>query len=338
MKPRHSRRIVTAAALLLTASQTWAWGATGHRTISTIAAQSLPAAMPAFLRTAEAAALIGELGREPDRSKGAGLSHDRNLDPGHWVNLADSGKVADQVALDPPPATRDRYAAALRAARMSEYEAGYLPYTIIDGWQQLRKDFAYWRALTAMAGRATGADKTWLEQDRRLREMLILRDLGTWTHFIGDGSQPMHVSVHRSAWGDYPNPEGFHQNTSFHADFEGRFVADTVSPAEVAAALPPPRSLDCQVERRVGEYLLATHTQVKEVFRLEKSGAFAEQGTSAGRRFVVSRLAAAAAEARDLIAAAWQCSAEASVGYPPVLAREVEEGKAFPLPELRGRD
>jgi hypothetical protein len=25
---------------------------------------------------------------------------------------------------------------------------GYLPYSIVDGFQPLRKDFAYWRALT----------------------------------------------------------------------------------------------------------------------------------------------------------------------------------------------
>ena len=35
---------------------------------------------------------------------------------------------------------------ALRAAGTDEYRAGYLPYAIIDGWQQLVMDFAYWRA------------------------------------------------------------------------------------------------------------------------------------------------------------------------------------------------
>ncbi len=30
----------------------------------------------------------------------------------------------------------------------AQYKAGYLPYSIVDGFQQLRKDFAYWRALT----------------------------------------------------------------------------------------------------------------------------------------------------------------------------------------------
>ena len=28
----------------------------------------------------------------------------------------------------------------------SQYDAGYVPYAIVVGWQQIRKDFAYWRA------------------------------------------------------------------------------------------------------------------------------------------------------------------------------------------------
>ena len=48
-----------------------AWGATGHRMISQLAIQNLPAEIPAFLRTEKATEFIGELGREPDRSRGA---------------------------------------------------------------------------------------------------------------------------------------------------------------------------------------------------------------------------------------------------------------------------
>ena len=38
-------------------------------------------------------------------------------------------------------------AAALlaRAVGRTQYSAGYLPYSIVDGWQQLVKDLAYWR-------------------------------------------------------------------------------------------------------------------------------------------------------------------------------------------------
>ena len=104
-----------------------------------------------------------------------------------------------------------------------EYQVGFLPYSIVDGWQQLQKDFAYWRADVAAERSVTSkADRAWFARDRRLREMIVLRDLGYWSHFVGDASQPMHVSIHRDGWGDYPNPEGYSATKGFHGAFEGR--------------------------------------------------------------------------------------------------------------------
>ena len=49
-----------------------AWGATGHEWVSGITIEKLPDSVPAFIRTPEAAAEIAVMGRELDRSKGAG--------------------------------------------------------------------------------------------------------------------------------------------------------------------------------------------------------------------------------------------------------------------------
>jgi hypothetical protein len=62
----------------------WAWGATGHEWISGIAIEKLPDSLPAFVRTPEAAAEVAVMGRELDRSKGAGKTHDAERDPGHY--------------------------------------------------------------------------------------------------------------------------------------------------------------------------------------------------------------------------------------------------------------
>ena len=64
------------------ASQALGWGATGHEWISGIAIEKLPDDVPAFVRTADARAEITLIGREPDRSKGAGATHDKERDPG----------------------------------------------------------------------------------------------------------------------------------------------------------------------------------------------------------------------------------------------------------------
>src|SRR5580698_5545716 len=70
-----------------------AWGTTGHREINLDAARSLPASLPAFLRTPEAIAEIEALGPEEDVLKGSGESWDRDYDPGHFVDVGDDGTI-----------------------------------------------------------------------------------------------------------------------------------------------------------------------------------------------------------------------------------------------------
>src|SRR5712671_374062 len=87
----------------------WAWGATGHEWISGIAIETLPDSLPGFVRTTEAAAEIAVMGRELDRSKGSGRTHDAERDPGHWVDLSEDGAVMGVLAMDALPVTREDY-------------------------------------------------------------------------------------------------------------------------------------------------------------------------------------------------------------------------------------
>jgi hypothetical protein len=88
----------------------WAWGATGHEWISGIAIEKLHDSVPAFVRTPEAAAEIAGMGRELDRSKGAGKVHDAERDPGHYVDLGDNGEVMGVIPLSKLPPTREALA------------------------------------------------------------------------------------------------------------------------------------------------------------------------------------------------------------------------------------
>src|SRR3954447_14163299 len=184
-----------------------AWGNTGHRMIGELAMGALPAETPAFLRTRQAMLDVGELSREPDRSKGAGKLHDQDRDPGHFIDLDDDGKVLGGPPMLPLQATRADYETQLRAAGLDEWKTGYLPYSILDRYQQLTTDFAYWRVLKAAeANPAWKEHKAWFTQDRVRREALIQRALGELSHFIGDGSQPLQVTSHFNGWGDGANP------------------------------------------------------------------------------------------------------------------------------------
>src|SRR5437763_430431 len=109
-------RAALAAGVSLSCGQALAWGATGHRLIGREAISALPAEVPAFLRTPAAVDAVGELGREPDRWKGAGKAHDADRDPAHFVDVGDDGAIFGGPALGALPETRANYDAALRAA------------------------------------------------------------------------------------------------------------------------------------------------------------------------------------------------------------------------------
>lgn len=328
-----------ALALLLIAAPTpvLAWGATGHRMVGVAAMKALPGEVPAFLRTTGAVADVGELSREPDRSKASGKIHDSDRDPGHYIDLDDEGKILGGPRLDAMPPTRADYEKALQAAGTDSWKAGYLFYSIVDRRQQLAKDFAHWRVLVAAErNRAWRAHRAWFKADRVRREAQILRTIGELSHFVGDGSQPLHVSVHYNGWGDFPNPEGF-TTAKVHGPFEGEFVAGSVKMAAVQAKMAPFAACACSAEARATRYLVATGALVQPFYALEKAGGFTAADPR-GVAFVTTQLAAGASELRDVIVEAWRDSAKSQVGWPAVNVADVEAGKVDPYISLTGAD
>ncbi len=316
------------------ASQTaYAWGPDGHRMISELAVKNLPADVPSFLHTPEAAHEAGYLGPEADRERGAGESFDAEHSPAHFVDVSDDLTILGGPKLKSLPQTREQYDTALRAVGSDQYKAGYLPYAIVQGYQLLTKDFSYWRVDVAGEKFAkTNAQRAWYAQDRAMREKIALHDLGTWSHFVADGSMPMHASVHYNGWGNFPNPEGFTQE-HVHVPWENAYVHDYITDADVAAAMPAAHACSCTVDARVAAYLSATQAQAAPFYRLEKAGAFAKH-TPEGKAFTAKQIALAAAELRDMIADAWRASADQSVGYPAIKVSDIEAGKADPYSEL----
>ncbi|WP_372706827.1 S1/P1 Nuclease [Brevundimonas sp.] len=338
------KRILIAAAVLSLAvipASVSAWGSTGHRMIGMAAVRGLPDDLPAFLRSPAAAAEIGELAREPDRTKGAGQPHDRERDTAHFVDMIDDGRImnAQGPSIDALPTLKSEYDAALIAAGESVNDAGYLPYAIMDGWQQLSRDFAYWRVLNAMEARETDPGKrAWYSEDRIRREALILRDAGYLAHYIGDGSQPHHTTIHYNGWDrDTPNPEGFTTSRQTHGAFEGAFTARVARLDAVESAMTAPKLDGFELRPRVATYLKTTLAEVTPFYRLEKAGGFRDADPR-GATFATARLAAAASELRDMIATAWRASADVSIGWPAVKVAEVQAGTADPWLAMYGED
>jgi len=101
--------VVLLLAVFALASDCWAWGAAGHEWVSSIAIEKLPDSVPAFVRSPEAVAEIAILGRELDRSKGAGRTHDAERDPDHYIDLAGNGDVMGVLPLARLPETGEAY-------------------------------------------------------------------------------------------------------------------------------------------------------------------------------------------------------------------------------------
>lgn len=329
------------AAVLAAPAVVSAWGSTGHRLIGVAAVRALPEELPAFLRTAAAAAEVGELSREPDRSKGGGQPHDRERDTAHFVDMIEDGRIMTEqgMSIDALPRLKSEYDAALLAAGIKVDDAGYLPYAIMDGYQQLVRDFATWRVLYAAEARESDPGKrAWYREDRVRREALILRDMGYLGHFIGDGAQPHHTTIHYNGWDrDTPNPEGFTTSRQTHGAFEGAFTARVARLDAVEAAMAAPALDGFDLRARVPAYLRTTLGEVTPFYALEKAGGFAD-GDPRGAAFATERLAAGAAELRDLIVLAWRDAADDSIGWPAVKVAEVEAGTADPWLAMYGAD
>jgi len=315
-----------------------AWGAMGHRLIGKLAIEALPSDMPAFLTSADTAAAVGELAREPDRWRDSGRTHDSDRDPAHFIDLDDSGVALGGPALSALPETRAAYETALRAAGTDSWKAGYLPYAIIDGWQQLEKDLIYWRIDRAAAEKvANPAHRAWFRADMAERQALAVRDLGILAHYVGDASQPMHVSIHYNGWGaNQPNPQGY-TNNHIHVPFEGPFVYAYVDAAMVRADMTPYRDCHCQIAAWTADYLGETRTQVIPLYELYKTVGF-ETGDARWRVFAAARLAAGADALRDAVIDAWRASATGKAAWPAVSVADVEAGRVDPYDSLYGAD
>ena len=350
---------LTGVCVLLASCHAWSWGHTGHVEISRIAIDKLPDEIPFFVRNGLSEAAIGELGPEADESKTTGIVtgissngniqtartvHDAERDPGHFVDVDDNGVVVGGVVpLANLPATREAFDTEQRtgAPVQTQYSGGYLPYQILDGFQQLRKDFGMWRAFRAgLATAKTLSDREYFLTHLALREQLIIRDLGYWSHFVADASQPMHVSIHFNGWGNFPNPSGF-TTKPIHAPFEGSFVRNFIDFRKVAEAVRPYTDRGVStMEQRVPLYLEETLAQVVPTYQAALNSGNDNYATAQPQEvaIVTKQLAAGAAELRDEIVDAWHQSESVTVGFPLVSVADILTGKVVVTPVTFGAD
>jgi hypothetical protein len=294
--PFFSRLFLPAAATLLlacAASQpAHAWGNGGHRMINRLAANSLPADVPAFLRTPEAIAEIEYLGPEPDRWRSPTEPELVAAQaPEHFIDL----ELAD--ALGPLPRRRLDFEAHVYASGQRPEKIGLQPWVTTEVWERLKAAMREYRSLTAR------------HADTRPVEQAILFYAGWLCHYVGDGSQPLHVTIQYNGWVG-ANPNGYTTEHQIHWQFEGPFVEANLHDPEVQAAMTPVQAIKGDLFDAYVAYLRQSKTHVEKVYQLEKAGGWTGAGTAESRAFTAERLAAGASMLRDMIYSAWLESAK----------------------------
>jgi hypothetical protein len=260
--------------------------------INKLAASNLPADAPAFLRAQTAVEEIEYLGPEPDRWRSkAEPELNAAQAPEHFIDL----ELAD--ALGPLPRKRLDFEAKVFAAGQRPETIGLQPWETDEVWERLKAAMREYRGILAAGGNTKPV------------EAAIIFYAGWLGHYVGDGSQPLHVTVNYNGWTG-PNPNGYTTAHGIHHLFEGPFVAANIHAAEVQAKITPAKAIDGDVFDAYVAYLRHSATYVEKVYQFEKAGGFIGAGTQESRDFTAERLAAGASMLRDLIYTAWLDSAQ----------------------------
>jgi hypothetical protein len=264
--------IATFLALTL-APPAGAWGEEGHRYINRVAAEHMPEDMPAFFRNA--AARLSFLGPEPDRwrdNKELYKALSSVNGPDHFINI---DKPENFEAM---PNDRYLYSDWLRASGKDPKDIGFLPYSILEGFQKVEVLFRMWREPQHFA------ERDQIEQN-------IIYYAGVLGHYVADGSQPLHATIHYNGWSTSSNPQLFTREP-LHWRFEGEFVKAQIKQEDFSSLVKPATKLQDPFAEIV-KYLVDSYNHVPELYRMDKTARWDGNNRNAdSKKFVAERLAA----------------------------------------------
>ena len=263
-----------------------AWGEEGHRYINRVAAEHLPEDMPAFFRNA--GTRLSFLGPEPDRwrdSKELFKALSEVNGPDHFIDI---DKPENFEAL---PNDRYAYADWLRAKGKDPKDIGFLPYSILEGYQKIQVLFRMWR------DRQNEAERDQIEQN-------IIYYAGVVGHYVADGSQPLHTSIHYNGWSTSSNPQ-LYTREPLHWRFEGEYVKAQIKPEDFTGLVKTASRLQDPFAD-IMKYLLQSYDRVPDLYRMDKTARWDANNRNAdSKKFVAERLAAGSQMLANLWYTAW---------------------------------
>jgi hypothetical protein len=321
------------AVCLAAPSSVRAWNYPGHRIVNQVALASLPGDFPAWVRTPENAERIAFLAGEPDRWRNTHaelLEHYNGLD--HYFDLEEvayagldvatlphfrydfvvqfaAGRAAHLSLFPRPDPEKNRAAGHPANADHSLEWPGFLPWAIAEYYAKIQSAFSYLKAFEQAGAPGEIANA----------QADIVYMMGVMGHYVGDGAQPLHTTIHHHGWVG-PNPQGYSTQYGFHSWIDGGFIAKAgitdaellprVASAPTIDVTPRPDGRD-PVFVAVVDYLVGSGKLVEPLYRLEKEKKLEGTGpdSAEGRAFIDAQLLRGGQMLGSLWLTAWRHAA-----------------------------
>lgn len=292
-------RCIALMALALHPATASAWGERGHTAIDRAAVTALPDDGPVFLQ--KYIDYIGDSASIPDTWRSASEPFAKiDEDPNHgWFR-------EQSPIMMHPPRSRYEYVLALSrehdriaktdpvaAKRINVRWTGTLPYAAMEAYGRLVSGMRWMRRRQAQ-----GADVRSLEQTCAF----YVAWLG---HYIGDGAQPLHISIASDGWLG-ANPKAYTRDRTIHARFETAYVESIgLKDSDLVSRMPAVSRLQGDLFGEVLTFLNRSGDQLETVYELDKRSAFADPKNEQARKLIFDRTTAGAAMLRDMVYRAW---------------------------------
>ena len=290
-----------------------AWDEDGHIIVTRVAWEKLPPEMPDWLRSEKVRTRLEYLSAEPDRWRGQHNIHlDHDNSPDHYIDAEDLEPFGLTLKTLPPlrrefldllatkRATGDVKEPPRNAKKDREYTQlvpGMLPWEIAELQWMLA---ASWTTLKTYEQYRSRVTDDMIDNARQN----VIYHMGILSHFVGDGSQPLHITRHHHGWVG-PNPKGYTMDHSFHAHIDGGVIAlHCITKESLIPRARPPKPVSTKnYWPEICTYLEETFQKLEPLYELEKSG---DLERPAGKAFIEDRLL----EGGAMLAGVWVAAYE----------------------------
>ncbi len=188
---------------------------------------------------------------------------------------------------------------------------GFLPCNIMENFDKVQIRFLP----------PQGARKKWRtpEEVANAQSKTSSTSWACMGHYVGDASQPLHVTVHHHGWvGE--NPQGYSTDTKIHGRVDGYFRdLDAAGFNELKARIHPAQLPAAELNVTNGDtfsqivtYILGVQKEVVPLYDLDKAGKLFGDGATGteGKEFLSKQLVIGGQMLGDLWYSAWQSAPE----------------------------